>query len=116
MILFRFLYLPQITTLSQVFLLRQLTILLASTVGPDPSDDAVWSGYRMFALNHFCSNVWGRYAKLTLYPLNIELQISDNFRGIRALDKRQYLVIIEGSFVLFLIETICCDPSSEPSH
>ena len=52
--------------LSQVFLLRQLTILLASTVGPDPSDDAVWSGYTMFALNHFCSNVWGRYAKLTL--------------------------------------------------
>ena len=25
-------------------------------------------------------------------------------------------MIIEGKFFLFLIETICCDPSSEPSH
>ena len=25
-------------------------------------------------------------------------------------------MITEGYFVLFLIETICCDPSSEPSH
>ena len=25
-------------------------------------------------------------------------------------------MIIEGQFFLFLIETICCDPSSEPSH
>ena len=31
----------------------------------------------------------------------------------RALDKREYLMII---FFLFLIETIGCDPSSEPSH
>ena len=30
----------------------------------------------------------------------------------RALDKREYLMII----FLILIETICCDPSSEPSH
>ena len=30
----------------------------------------------------------------------------------RALDKRKYLMII----FLFLIETICCDPSSEPSR
>ena len=30
----------------------------------------------------------------------------------RALDKREYLMII---FFLFLIETIYCDPSSEPS-
>ena len=29
----------------------------------------------------------------------------------RALDKREYLMII----FLFLIKTICCDPSSEPS-
>ena len=25
-------------------------------------------------------------------------------------------MIIEGSFFLFLIETICCNPSSEPSR
>ena len=25
-------------------------------------------------------------------------------------------MIIDGYFVLFLIETICCDPSSEPSR
>ena len=31
---------------------------------------------------------------------------------IRALDKREYLMIL----FLFLIETIGCDPSSEPSH
>ena len=34
--------------------------------------------------------------------------------SFRALDKREYLMIIEGYFFLFLIETICCDPSSEP--
>ena len=30
----------------------------------------------------------------------------------RALVKREYLMII----FIFLIKTICCDPSSEPSH
>ena len=35
---------------------------------------------------------------------------------IRALDKRGYLKIIKGKFFFFLIETICCDPSSEPSR
>ena len=25
-------------------------------------------------------------------------------------------MITEGYFFLFLIETVCCDPSSEPSH
>ena len=30
----------------------------------------------------------------------------------RTLDKREYLMI----FFLFLIKTICCGPSSEPSH
>ena len=34
----------------------------------------------------------------------------------RDLDKRAYLMIIEGYFFLCLIETICCDPSSEPSR
>ena len=34
----------------------------------------------------------------------------------RALEKRGYLMIIEGKFFLFLIETICCEPSSEPSR
>ena len=33
----------------------------------------------------------------------------------RALDKREYLMIIERLFFLFFIDTICCDPSSEPS-
>ena len=28
----------------------------------------------------------------------------------RALDKREYSLIIEGEFFLFLIENICCDP------
>ena len=30
----------------------------------------------------------------------------------RALDKREYSLIIEAEFFLFLIENICCDPSS----
>ena len=34
------------------------------------------------------------------------------FEIYRALDKKEYLMINEG----FLIETLCCDPSSEPSH
>ena len=34
----------------------------------------------------------------------------------RTADKREYLVIIEGQFFFFLIETICCDLSSEPSQ
>ena len=34
--------------------------------------------------------------------------------SIRVLDKREHLVIIEVYFFLFLIETICCDPSSIP--
>ena len=34
----------------------------------------------------------------------------------RALDKREYLVIIREIFLLTLHKTICCDPSSEPSH
>ena len=33
----------------------------------------------------------------------------------RGLDKRGYWMITEGYFFLFLIETICCDRSSEPS-
>ena len=37
------------------------------------------------------------------------------FLSGRALDKRAYLMIIEGQCCLFLIETICCDPSSEMS-
>ena len=32
---------------------------------------------------------------------------------LRARDKREYLMIF---FFLFLTETICCDPSSEPSR
>ena len=28
----------------------------------------------------------------------------------------EYLMITEGSFFLFLIENICCSPSSEPSR
>ena len=36
--------------------------------------------------------------------------------SIRALDKREYLKLIEGQVFLFLIETISCDPSSEPSR
>ena len=36
--------------------------------------------------------------------------------GARALGKRGYLIIIEGYFFLFLIETLHCDPSSEPSR
>ena len=34
----------------------------------------------------------------------------------KALDKKEYLMIIEGQCFLYLIETICCDPSSEISH
>ena len=30
--------------------------------------------------------------------------------------KREYSLIIEGEFFLFLIETIRCDPLSEPAH
>ena len=37
-------------------------------------------------------------------------------RSVRALDKREYLVIIMGEFLLILHKTISCDPSSEPSH
>ena len=33
----------------------------------------------------------------------------------RAEDKKEYLMIIKGSFFLFLIETICCGPMSELS-
>ena len=43
-------------------------------------------------------------------------QDQDMSDKIRALDKREFLIIIEGYFFLFLIESICCDPSSEPSH
>ena len=38
--------------------------------------------------------------------------LSDN----RALDKREYLMIIRDNFLLILHKNICCDPSSEPSH
>ena len=34
----------------------------------------------------------------------------------KALDKRGYLMILEGYFFLFFIETLCCDSSSEPSR
>ena len=34
----------------------------------------------------------------------------------RALDKREYLMMFDGYFFSFLNETICCDPSSEPSQ
>ena len=33
----------------------------------------------------------------------------------RALDKREYLVII-GDNLLILVKNVCCDLSSEPSH
>ena len=33
-----------------------------------------------------------------------------------ALGKRNYLVIIRDNFLLILHKSICCDPSSEPSH
>ena len=42
--------------------------------------------------------------------------VDTNFVLVRALDKSEYLMIIEGYFFLFLIETICCDPSCEPSR
>ena len=35
---------------------------------------------------------------------------------IRALDKREYLVIIRDIFLIILHKNICCDPLSEPSH
>ena len=39
--------------------------------------------------------------------------LTEEIMGLsRALDKREYVMII----FLILIETICCDPSSEPSH
>ena len=34
--------------------------------------------------------------------------------SIRVPDKPIFLMIIQGKFSLYLIETICCDPSSEP--
>ena len=37
------------------------------------------------------------------------------YHQVRALDKREYLMIIERKFFLFLTETICYDPSPEPS-
>ena len=36
----------------------------------------------------------------------------EHFSVIRALDKREYLMII----FLFLVKTMCCDPSSELFH
>ena len=33
----------------------------------------------------------------------------------RALDKREYLVIIRDNFSFILHKNVCCDPSSEPS-
>ena len=39
-------------------------------------------------------------------------EYTDTKDVLRTLDKREYLMII----FLFLIETICCEPSSEPSH
>ena len=35
---------------------------------------------------------------------------------IRALDKREYLMIIQDNFFSFLNETVFCDPSSEQSR
>ena len=37
-------------------------------------------------------------------------------QALRALDKREYLVIIRENFCLILHINICCDPSSEPSQ
>ena len=34
----------------------------------------------------------------------------------RALDKREYLVIIRDKYLLILHKNICCDSSSEPSR
>ena len=42
----------------------------------------------------------------------LNLTVNGTSTSIRALDKREYLMII----FLFLMETICCDPSSEPSR
>ena len=35
---------------------------------------------------------------------------------LRALDKREYLVIIRDNFFLILYKNLCCDPSSELSQ
>ena len=50
--------------------------------------------------------------KLPVYITKLELKIDYH----RALDKREYWMIIRDNFSLILHKTICCDPSSEPSH
>ena len=47
---------------------------------------------------------------------NFFITLGPDCISYRALDKREYLMIIEGYFFLFLIETKCCDLSSELSR
>ena len=74
---------------------------------------------------HILSLPLGVYSQFILHSLIISLytnnympsNVSDSciIKG-RALAEREYLMIIEGYFFLFLTETICCDPSSELSQ
>ena len=49
------------------------------------------------------------------FSTNSYLNVIILLKVFRALDKREYLMII-GKFLLLLHKNICCDPSSEPSH
>ena len=52
-------------------------------------------------------------AEIVTYPPGLWVAVSI---WLRAQYKRAYLIIIERQFFIFLIETICCDSSSEPSQ
>ena len=49
----------------------------------------------------------------SIFTRKIKNPLRDN---TRALDKREYLVIIMDNFCKFCIKNICYDPSSEPSQ
>ena len=52
----------------------------------------------------------------SVYIFGALLQCKTKPFGTRALNKREYLVIIRDNFCKLCIKNICCDPSSEPSH
>ena len=52
---------------------------------------------------------------LKYFENDIQLHHPSSWQA-RALDTREYFMKIEEWFFLFLTQTICCDPSSEPSR
>ena len=46
---------------------------------------------------------------------DLKVCVGIHLADFRAVDKKEYLVIMRDNFLLILCKTICCDPSSEPS-